>query len=271
LVTVKINNDDQVAAQSISVDTSDKITHQCDRCISQLSADQIFPFKQCKHAVCAKCMTDALTHKKCFCCGSRWESPRDLDSAESLSILYNINPAQWYFRSMQLIGVGTAATSALGTISYYIFNSLQSYQFNSLEHSVDSIINILISAEPNFDFDLYNSPFELLGLQVQYNLDSIVHSVSSNELKITLENTIKNFDKSFDVVWYALDKGGYYAKGKSAFMRDKKQQVENLRVSAQALKSALAECRAQVSVWKQVLGVTAAGALGIGAWVYAQR
>ncbi|HRN77874.1 MAG TPA: RING finger protein [Candidatus Dependentiae bacterium] len=166
---------------------------------------------------------------------------------------------------------GTTAMVALGAISYYILNKIYSSQFNSLEYSVDTIINSLVSPNKNWNFDLHNPPFILLGLQLQYDLECIMNSISSDELKVKLENAIKNFDKTLEVVWNTLDKDGYYAKSKVAFMRDKKHQVEDLRAAAQSIKEILSECRTRTSIWKQVLGITALGTLGLGAYVYAQR
>jgi hypothetical protein len=165
--------------------------------------------------------------------------------------------------------IGAIGVAALG---YTAYKSVQVWlygKFNTIEYSVDELIRILIASdEVYWDFDLYNIPFMISQLAVQHDVDQIVNSVNSQELQQQLATAIKNFDTAFLAVWHAIDKEGYYNKGKSAFMRDKKILVQAMQQRANELKNVLAECRAQASIWKKALGITAVGALGVGAWIY---
>jgi len=176
----------------------------------------------------------------------------------------------YYTKRNELLKKSALAAIGLAGFGYTAYTSIKQavYRiFNSIEYSADEIVKAFISEEPYWDFDLYSRPVTMFELRDQYDITSIVNSAASDELKQKLETAINNFDVALRAVWSVLEQG-YYRKGKATFMRDKKDLVQNLQQSAQTLKDILAACRAQVSVWKKALGITALGALGVGAWLY---
>ncbi|HRN77873.1 MAG TPA: hypothetical protein PLU71_01420 [Candidatus Dependentiae bacterium] len=169
----------------------------------------------------------------------------------------------------QYAAFGVVGAAAFGYTAYKGIQTWMYAIFNNIEHSANQLVRILISSEePNWNFDLYNIPFIISALSVQHNIEELVKSVKSHELQQQLDVAIKNFDAAFYAIWHAIEHEGYYAKGKSVFMQDKKALVQTMQQRADELKKVLAECRAQASVWKKVLGIAALSALGVGAWIY---
>ncbi len=153
----------------------------------------------------------------------------------------------------------TIIMSAIGAAGSYMAYTIyqkwsQRNKFSLIVQKAEQTIEQILAIE----FEVFDENNSLLALQEQFDIDSMLKFIKSDEKRDTLRLAIEAYDFSLKAVHDAISSAKYYHQTPEYFAKNEPKLVESLYTSLDTLKEAVSSCQSEISVnWKSSIAISA--------------